>query len=421
MKSNLIIVLTLCLLSLVAYGLYNAIEFYDETIRSEWSSKAKRNPYFAAEKFMTQRGKEVQSSNNLRDLSSLSKSASLFISHNRQSLSQQRVDELIAWTVDGGHLIVTAFYDSDENASDLLLDAFSVSKQEVSCDCDDNEQSDSNQEKSFSELLRDANKEIKKQLEQKAEDNDKPIPDSELTLLKFDGISEPVRINFGQSYVLQHPTIDDPNGEAYTDMIPFYWASNKAGTQFMQFEVGQGILTVLSDSEIWTSENIGKQDHAYLLSILASGKENLTILYGMQMPSLLTLIGRNAPELLIASALSLLMWLIYNARRFGPIQQENLNPRRSLDEHIQACSKLLWYSDRSQNMIANLRESIYRHLRLSYPEFSGLEQQQQTEWLSHKCQMSEEQIEQAMSANNYTNQDDFYKTVRLAQRIGKKL
>ena len=40
----------------------------------------------------------------------------------------------------------------------------------------------------------------------------------------------------------------------------------------MQFEVGEGLLTIVTDPSIWTSYRIDKYDHAYLLWILSAGE-----------------------------------------------------------------------------------------------------------------------------------------------------
>jgi hypothetical protein len=53
------LVLGLVLLGLIAWGLYASIEFYEETEESGWSIDALRNPYLAAQKFMTESDIEV--------------------------------------------------------------------------------------------------------------------------------------------------------------------------------------------------------------------------------------------------------------------------------------------------------------------------------------------------------------------------
>ena len=72
------LLLGLVLLGLVGWGLYASIEFYEETEESGWSLDALRNPYLAAQKFMTESGIEVTDVDSLARLDELSNLGTLF-------------------------------------------------------------------------------------------------------------------------------------------------------------------------------------------------------------------------------------------------------------------------------------------------------------------------------------------------------
>jgi len=74
------LVVATLLLGLIAWGLYASIEFYEETEESGWSVDALRNPYLAAQKFMTGSGIEVTDVDSLLKLDELSMLGTLFFS-----------------------------------------------------------------------------------------------------------------------------------------------------------------------------------------------------------------------------------------------------------------------------------------------------------------------------------------------------
>ena len=71
-KNQLVLALLgLLLFSALAWGLYASIEFYDRTIRENWSKEAVYNPYLAAEQFLQKSDIEVIEADSLVTFDSL--------------------------------------------------------------------------------------------------------------------------------------------------------------------------------------------------------------------------------------------------------------------------------------------------------------------------------------------------------------
>jgi len=426
-KARLATMAVVLLLALGAYVLYNAIEVYDKNIKQGWDRKAQANPYLAAEQYLTLRGNKVESSKRLKRLDQLPEGGAVFISDSRQLQTQVRVTELVNWMAQGGRLVVGASMTKNDNKN-LLLDYFGVTKAQADCACDDNDKK-SNEFKKISELLREAGKELSNDQSGKtgkqAEPDNDAIPTSELTELFFQNVQQSFRIQFSDDTALYHPALDkgtdnDPATD-YQGPTPFYWEGNQAGAQFMQFQVGDGLLTVLGEGSIWASDAIGKGDHAFLLSVLMRADNDIVLLYGMQMPSIMEMLRQYAPELLIASMIWLLVWLMYKARRFGPIREQDIVSRRSLDEHIVASSALLWRAKKGNTMIENSQRAIFRKLKCANPGFDALDNNAQISWISKRCGLSTDQVVQALYVTDIRNEDHFYQIVSLIQKIGNKL
>jgi hypothetical protein len=118
------LVLGLVLLGLIAWGLYASIEFYEETEESGWSIDALRNPYLAAQKFMTESDIEVTDVDSLARLEELSGLGTLFFSDANQVQTPRQLEQVMNWLDLGGNVIYTA--DAVAHDDDLLLREFSV-------------------------------------------------------------------------------------------------------------------------------------------------------------------------------------------------------------------------------------------------------------------------------------------------------
>lgn len=426
LKTRLASIAVLLLLAVLAYGLYNAIEVYDKSVKLGWDRQAQANPYLAAERYLRLRGNNVESSKRLKRLDQLPMGGTVFISDSRQLQTPARVTALVDWMAEGGRLVVGASMNKNDNKN-LLLDYFGVTKAQADCACDDDDNDNDNEKKNaefkkFSELIREASKERRNEKSgEHVESDSDAIPDSELTELYFQNVQQSFRIQFSDDAALYHPAFDTTSTTNYQGPMPFYWQGNKAGPQFIQFQVGEGLLTVLAEGSIWASDAIGKADHAFLLSILMDSGSEALLLYGMQMSSIVGMLLHFAPELTIACAVWLIIWLLYKTRRFGPVREQAFVSRRSLDEHVVASSALLWREKKSKAMIENVHATIFRKIRFVNLGFDALDKHQQLHWLSERCGVSPDEVELSLYVTDIRNEEHFYQIVSLIQKIGNRL
>ncbi len=406
-------VLGLVLLALGGWGLYMSIEVYYETEHSGWSREALYNPYLAAQTFMNESGIEVTDVDTLVKLDQLDGLGTLFFSDANQVRTPRQLKQVTDWLEIGGNVIYSA--DSVSHDDDLLLREFDV---EVDWSDTEDDSAAGGEEKSLSETLREYNRQIEEGKSREEITREFGRAEEALTRVKFDDDIGEIEVAFDTSRVLQHASFDDTDNDDLNP--PFSWSNSEYGIHMMQFEVGDGLLTIVSDPGIWTSYHIDKHDHAYLLWLLSSDDGGFAILRSVLHDSIWVVMKRNASELLIAAGLFIVMMVWRQGYRFGRMLPRNLSRTRALGEHFSSVSHYLWHRRRAEYLLAPLRQAVLRRASLTLGEFARADQARQFELIAERCDLNPEAIARAFSIDQF-NETSFVQTVRLLKRIEQLL
>ena len=404
--------LALILLGLIGWLFYANIEFYEETETSSWSVEALRNPYLAAQQFMTRSGIEVTDVDSLARLDELNSVGTLFFSDANQVQSPRQLEQVMDWLEVGGNVIYAASSTAFED--DLLLAEF-----EVEVDWADYESSEDGDDRPLSETMREYNRQL--QQGKSREEIARSLVDNEvsLTRIRFDDDIGQIEVAFDNDRILLHPYIADSDYSA-GEHSPFSWSVSDYGVHLMQFEVGSGLLTIISDPQIWTSYQIDLHDHAYLLWLLSSQDGKFAILSSVVGDSVWVLLWRNANELLLATGLLVLIWVWRMGYRFGRLVPRDLSRTRALGEHFSSVSHYLWHHRHAEYIVAPLRQQVLRRASLMLAGFSDADQQQQYQLLAQRCELNAAAIARAFGSSDF-NEASFVQTVRLLKRIEQSL
>ena len=405
------LVLGLVLLGLVGWGLYASIEFYEESEESGWSLDALRNPYLAAQKFMTESGIEVTDVDSLARLDELSNLGTLFFSDANQVQTPRQLEQVMNWLDVGGNVIYTA--DAVSHGDDLLLREFSVD-----VDWREFEVEEETEEKTLSETMREYNRQLESGKSREEIASSLGDKEDSITLVQFADDIGDVEVAFNDSKILSHPHILD--SESDSGHKPFSWSYSEHGIHMLQFEVGSGLLTIISDPGIWTSYHIDQYDHAYLLWLLSSGEGNFAILRSVLRDSIWVLMRRNATELLIAAGLLILIWIWRTGYRFGRLVPNDLSQSRALGEYFSSISHYLWHRRQGAHLVEPLRARVLRRASLTLGEFSRVDQARQFELIAQRCDLNPEAIARAFGNADF-NEASFVQTVRLLKHIEQSL
>lgn len=393
----------LVLIVIAAAGvlLFQRLEHYQEVVNQGPSPEARANPYLAADTFLRQRSIPVKVIETLHVLPDTRQQAqTLMLLDSREHMTPAEVERVLAWTRAGGRLLFVAEQLWDENkgrSGDLLLDQIHI--------------------RQF--LTRD----LREQDRRREMDMNKPViplspavpapaetPWPELTRLYVENETDPAYLGFDPAFHL-----DDPQDKAQS------WANSADATHMLQMVYGQGLITVITDADLWKTRAIGKYDNAWLLWYLTQDSA-VTQLLHTEHADLFSLITKHFPLALTALALLMLLALWRAGMRQGPLQPTPERARRQLTEHLRASADFLLRRKGQQALLRALQSDILRRARQRHPGFEGLAVAQQWQALAQLTRQPTSAVGQALrprqdqrlSRTEFTRQVAYLQTLRNA-------
>jgi hypothetical protein len=130
---------------------------------------------------------------------------------------------------------------------------------------------------------------------------------------------------------------------------------------FASVEVGDGRLTVLTDSRLFRNRWIDKEEHIDLLDALVSStgyEGNIGFTRGAAL-SLWSLLSNHLWPLLVGLAVLILLWLWKNLSRFGPLEAAHeSSPLRGYDHHLEALGDFQWRLDKAKGLLDPMKAKI---------------------------------------------------------------
>lgn len=413
----------------LGYLLFTLLEAYEEPVDQGWSNAARRNPFLAAEQFLSRSGIGTESSDRLDVIDTLGTDATLVIGNANHVLTKQRAADLISWMRRGGHIIVAA-QRYEEDQPDVLLTEFEVSKHEV-------EASEQPEDPALRDLILRASENAQQALKE-AKMREESVRQqlspgerlrleegfakrAELSSLAFEGVDYLLTADLGGNSSLSHPWFYVEEGEEYEGERPIYWAGNDQAITFMQLYVGEGMLTVLDDAAIWHSGQIGRFDHALLLQILTGESDEVVFLYGAVVPTLWQIIWRQSPELMVTLLFLLAGWTLYRAQRFGPLIEIDYASRRSYREHIQAVGNFFWRRQMSEQLLAAARRDVWQQLTRRFPNIPQQSEGDRLNRLAGVTGIDAGQLRHLMLGPAPADEVRFFQSVQSLQKIRKSL
>ncbi|MEZ4282199.1 MAG: DUF4350 domain-containing protein [Myxococcota bacterium] len=264
-----------------------------------------------------------------------------------------------------------------------------------------------------------------------------PIPPEEITRLHFEGETSTLELHFSGRTTLHHAAFmvdDPPDGEenvaddaaaegedpagsdppAPETPTPSAWSSSDVGVHLVQFHLDEGLVTILSDASIWETGKIAELDHAHLLRGLCDGSEEVALLYGREVASVATWIGRNARAPLLAGLLVLVAWLWHRGRRFGPVLPDPADGSRSLVEQIDGTARYLWWNGHGEVLVEAMRDEVERIASRRLPGFMRLSPDERIDWLAGRGGLSKRAVREAFVAGVSADEQGF---IHLARRL----
>lgn len=359
---NLLISIGVLLFFAGAIGLFLLyFEPVEEEVTSDYSPAAQHNPFLAAERFMDKLDYDVSTSRDRNELDKVLDSDEydvIITSYSHLFEKPDRRERLMNWMRAGGHLILEVRTNdtSDDVATERpFLNQFGIS----------------------------------------------PISKNPL-FENYDDIQTSVQI-YQNGTVFQASFLARHSLQVTSDEVTVR-SGDKNGTHLVEFDVGEGILTVLSDMELWRNRKIGQLDHAALLAeVLGKSPGRIWLLYYISMPSLMEILWRDASWVVISFIAFLVFFLWSLNNRFGPFITYVKRQRRSLVEHITAAGLFDWRFNQGATLLEGVRGDLLQHIESRHPSWDKKTDSEKVAWICEKTKIPEPQINHALHGDCQTH------------------
>lgn len=380
-----IITVTVIVAGFYLYGKIEWVEYEEDLGLTE---KARTNPYLAATSFLERHKVTLKTEKSFRRFDEpvrygngeLGEAVVLVDAYG--SLSDERLENLLGWVEQGGHLIAAAknpFLDNIENVSDPLFDYFGVKIER---------QEGEGMEEQVWEMV-----ERFGHLAGVSGEDLCPLLYAQ-TSFNFSGDSEEIDVHFLSTDLLMAEGWD-----------PSSWVGNEYEAHMLQFDVGRGLVTLMSSLDLWKNSAIGCLDHSYVLWQLAPEEGVMTIFTNFEFPSVFNVVWRYFDVAIVIAFITLMLWLWHRGVRFGPIRERHDEERRQLLEHIDASASFIWRIGKTPELVASIREQVLNKIKQKHPqifkEYPGLSEEVEeapSELIEHLSKISGLRPEQIKTA-----------------------
>ncbi len=340
--------------------------------------EAKYNNLFAAERFLQTLNIPTDSTTLPKLLRSMpSTSAVVLIDSNRFSNEINATHTLLNWVHAGGHLILRPGYrpstDEDNALQDELLDTLKLSVKVIH----------------------------------------EPLSD-QLLELSLKTANKPQKL-FIESYSYTHLT-----GQVENDLI----AKDANGIHLIQRNLGQGMVTVLTDLQFLGNHQIGTEHHALVLWYLVNQHQKpakVWLIYSEKAEALASILWDKFNPLIIISSILGLLWLFASAQRFGPMIKPAKTANRSILEHIDANGMHYWRNGEAIKLLARRRASFNHKMIRYHPAWKSLPQRQKTLHLKKMSQWSETELLRILNSQEVNKREEFTHLIRQIELLEKMI
>jgi len=325
------------------------------------TGEARLRPYLAAERFAERMGLRAKELRSLPDLDALAPAGVLLVPARRQGLDSIRLDRMLAWVQNGGHLIAEA---EEIGVTDPLFERLAVRRSQAAW------------------------------------------AGNALTAAFADGTA--LKVGLRSRIGLEPPTSRLLLRVASGDSV-----------RLASFSRGRGVVTVASRLDFASNLHIGEPDHAEFLWRLMqlTPATHLAVVWQPQRLSLWGFLKENAAAVLAAGAALLAFWLWRIAPRFGPVAPDAPLARRRLLDHLRASGRYYWGLDLRERLLVAARDAALRRVLRAQPEFAGAKPQERAPRLAALVGISTAEAQRLLDAGGAIRGAAFIEVMRTAQRV----
>ncbi len=427
------------------YQFFATHERKEITKYTAFKGEAKDNPLFAARLFLNEMGIPAINKNDLQ--STFFGTQQLFpdtntviiLDTNRSTLSADKIEQLLDWVNEGGHLITRAIVDWD--LANYLQEDESYECTETSGE-NEEEGQQGEQEKHAIECLYSSDPlqstldiTVDKRIFLDSEKDENPENDDDYDFKSEDdyNITGWMRDNQHREYSVG--LANAPKDLTLTTNSSFYAINSDHESEFklliedetflIQRAVGNGLITLISELDIIENQLLRNTDNAeifwYLIHSHHEKPANVWLFHNNEMPNLLSLIWKYGWTVILSLAGLLLFWLFQSAQRFGPLIPKQAIARRRLMEHVDASGQYFWKMKNKQLLIDSTRKALNQRIGQLHPAWQNTDEMGQVDHLAEMLDIPINRIKHLLFNNQIETDEDFTELITELESIRRNL
>ena len=360
------VMIPVLLVLILAMGTFWFLQNFEKKAFEEFeggSPNTWKNPLLAAQRYLQVSGKEVVDYRGLSVLSALPPpKGALYIPRLPRGLSASINGNLFAWVESGGHLLLApnALSSEKPGTGDILSRlGLQVLKEDAGCDCPPKDKTD-------------AKTVVKKDTAAGAKTGKESYhPSDSIIEVTADGI--PLHLRYSGA-----PLLEDKSGSAALKINGSYriiyrqnadqsrednkTIKKKEGDWLLQYKVGAGKITVLSENALFNNRGIGDYDHAFFLSWLLKDDKTVRLLSSSETQGLPAMLWNRMP-LFWVSLMALIAFVLWRLQKqSGPLLQPRADEQLNILAHIDASGMFSWRTNKARTILAVNRRSVLQRL-----------------------------------------------------------
>ena len=333
-----------------------------------------KNPLLAAQRYLQTSGKEVVDYRGLSVLSSLPPpKGALYIHRLPRGLSPSISDSLFAWVESGGHLLLVPNAlqsDTPDTGSILSRLGVQVQKEDADCGCPPTSKTDSKaaakQDTPKNEAKKTAVAAVKT-----GKDKEGYHPSDSIIELTVDSL--PLRLKYSGAALLVNKNqsaafrINGSYRINYREAADQSREDNKTikkkeGDWLLQYKVGAGKVTVLSENALFNNRGIGDYNHAFFLSWLLKDDKTVRLLSSSETQGLPAMLWNRMPLFWVSllALIALALWRLQ--KQSGILLQARTDEQLNILAHIDASGMFSWRMNKARPILAANRRAMLQRL-----------------------------------------------------------
>lgn len=327
-------------------ALYLVLEWEEKRIDHGPTTEALRQPFFAMQHYLELTGvaSELEGRYSWLDDQRLRFDAqdAVLLVDSFGTLSPERSNSLLDWVETGGHLVMTASNPrlKSSRVKDPIFDHFAVNRNEHSSD----------------------------ELDYEALETLEPVQRLIFTdSSACDLVKANVQVSFANEEHEVKAAFPDGRYMSVAHDNASFIAGDKENSLLIQFNHGDGLITFVSNLDLWKNQLIGCNDHAYFLTRLLGNQGKIWVLFNREASGLMALLLKFVPATFLTLLIILALWLRGVSGRFGPRRQAVIEQKRDWVEHLLAIGRFYVRHDQQQHMVDAMRHRVWQRWKKAYP------------------------------------------------------